>query len=98
MSRCNESLAVGENDRYRNIDKMVNHPTHYHSKNGVECIQCIEAAVENLTGMDAVDTANAIKYLFRWSKKDGIQDIKKALWYVSHLLQRLEKEELDYTE
>lgn len=60
------------NETYESVDRMVSHPGHYQSKNGIECIDCIEAAVEGLSGIEAVDTANAIKYLFRWKKRtDG---------------------------
>lgn len=89
------------NEMYESVDKMVSHPGHYQGKNGIECIDCIEAAVEDLTGIEAVDTANAIKYLFRWKKKNGRQDVEKALWYLSHLLSHLKHEEneaLAYTE
>lgn len=89
------------NETYESVDRMVSHPGHYQSKNGIECIDCIEAAVEGLSGIEAVDTANAIKYLFRWKKKNGRQDVEKALWYISHLLAHLKSEEneaLAYTE
>lgn len=53
---------------------MINSPQHYQSKNGVECIQAIEAAVEELTGLEAVCTANVIKYIWRWKKKNGVRE------------------------
>lgn len=43
----------------------VNHPKHY-TQGGVECIDALAAATINLKGLDAVCTANAIKYLWRW--------------------------------
>ena len=48
---------------------MVNHPPHYEGK--VECIDALESATAGLEGIEAVDTANAIKYLWRWKKKNG---------------------------
>ena len=63
----------------------VNHPSHYAGK--VECIDCFESATEGLTGIEAVCTGNAIKYLFRWKKKNGIEDLKKAQWYINHLIE-----------
>ena len=68
----------------------VNHPAHYAGK--VECIDCLESATEGLTGIEAVCTANAIKYLYRWKKKNGITDLYKCLWYVNHLIEKLENE------
>ena len=59
----------------------------YHYKQGkVECIDALEAATINLTGIDAVCTANAIKYLWRWKEKNGIEDLRKAQWYINRLL------------
>lgn len=63
---------------------MVNHPPHYEGK--VECIDALESATAGLEGLEAVDTANAIKYLWRWKKKNGKEDLKKAIWYIKHLL------------
>lgn len=31
--------------------------------------------------------ANAIKYLCRWKKKNGIQDLEKAVWYIQRLIE-----------
>lgn len=67
----------------------VNHPNHYTSGK-VECIDALEAATVNLTGIEAVCTANAIKYLWRWKQKGGRQDLEKAQWYIKHLLERTE--------
>ena len=66
---------------------MVNHPPHYRSENGIECIDAIEAAVEELIGVEAVYTANTLKYLWRWKKKNGVEDLKKAQWYLDRLVE-----------
>lgn len=66
----------------------VNHPAHY-TAGGIECIDAIAAATEGLTGIEAVCTANAIKYLWRWKRKNGAEDLRKAEWYISHLLTEL---------
>ena len=50
----------------------VNHPAHY-TQGGIECIDAIEAAVGELSGIEAVCTGNAIKYLWRWKQKNGIE-------------------------
>lgn len=69
----------------------VNHPSHYQSSNGVECIDAIEAATEDLKGLEAVCIANAIKYLWRWKDKEQIKSLKKAIWYIEKLITTLEK-------
>lgn len=73
-------------------DKMVYHPDHYQSKSGLEVIQVMEAFTEGLEGIEAVDTGNVIKYICRWKKKNGLQDLKKACWYLNDLINHVEKE------
>lgn len=64
-------------------------PQHY--RNGkVECIDALEAATVNKTGVEAVCTANVIKYLWRYESKAGIEDVKKAQWYLNKLIEKLE--------
>lgn len=83
------------------MDDPVNHPSHYQTKSGLETIRVIEAFTEGLEGIYAVDTANVIKYICRWKKKNGLQDLKKARWYlndlIDHVESNLEEEEEDYT-
>ena len=55
----------------------INHPAHY-CQGGIECIEAIKAATIGLMGMEAVCTANAIKYLWRWKRKNGTEDLRKA--------------------
>lgn len=71
----------------------VNHPAHY-TQGGIECIDALKAAVVGLKGIEAVDTANAIKYLWRWSKKNGVEDLKKAEFYINHLIKEVERKNL----
>ena len=73
----------------REINDLVNHPPHY-NKGKVECIDAIESAVSDLHGIEAVCTANAIKYLYRWKAKDGVESLKKARWYLDRLINTLE--------
>lgn len=81
-----KSISGGTDDDYESEDKMVSHPSHYQSKNGIEVIDVIEAFTEDLEGIEAVCTANAIKYLCRWKNKNGVQDLEKAMWYLQHLI------------
>lgn len=71
----------------------VNRPEHYQTKNGLETIDAIEAFTEDLTGIEAVCTGNIIKYVSRWKKKNGIEDLKKAEWYLQRLIRHEEIEE-----
>lgn len=71
---------------------MVAHPPHYQTKNGLETIDVIEAFTDDLKGIEATDTGNVIKYICRWKHKNGIEDLKKARWYIDHLIKHVEKE------
>lgn len=84
---------------YESNDKMVSHPDHYQSANGLEVIDAIEAFTAGLDGIEATDTGNIIKYACRWKKKNGVQDLEKILWYTQHLIDYLrdkEKEAEDF--
>lgn len=74
-------------------DDMVNNPSHYQSETGLETIDVIEAFTSDLKGIEAVDTANILKYICRWKKKNGIQDLKKAKWYLEHLINEVKEKE-----
>lgn len=69
----------------------VNHPSHY-TQGGIECIDAIKAATVGLTGIEAVCTGNAVKYMWRWKFKNGAEDIRKAMWYLEKLLEEVESE------
>lgn len=63
-------------------DDKINHPKHYtNHPSGIECIQITEHMNFNL--------GNAIKYIWRCKDKNGIEDLKKAAWYINREIQRL---------
>lgn len=65
-------------------EENVNHPDHYQGKN--ECIDVMVA----MFGKEAVKhfcMCNAYKYRFRANKKNGEEDIEKAEWYESKLIE-----------
>ena len=79
-------------------EDMVNHPNHYMSETGLETIDVIEAFTFDLKGIEAVDTANVIKYICRWKKKNGLEDLKKAQWYLNNLIKHVENLEKENDE
>ena len=81
---------------YESTDKNVSHPSHYMSANGIECIDAIDAATEDLDGMEAVCTAQVLKYIWRWKKKNGVQDLEKAKWYLTYLIDHIKPEMTDF--
>lgn len=63
----------------------VNNPKHYNSHpSGVECITVTEHMNFNV--------GNAMKYLWRSDHKNGLEDLRKARWYVDREIQRIEGE------
>lgn len=74
-----------EVDTEENSDsEAVNHPNHYQGKN--ECIDVMLA----MFGKEAVKhfcMCNAYKYRFRADRKNGDEDIKKAEWYETKLIE-----------
>jgi hypothetical protein len=69
---------------------MTDHinPDHYRQGH-VECIDALAAATVNLYGIEAICTANAIKYLWRWREKGGATDLGKAKWYIERLMREV---------
>ena len=66
------------------MGEQVNHPAHYQGPN--ECIDVMIA----LFGLDYVKgfcACNAFKYRFRAANKNGEEDIRKAEWYESKLIE-----------
>lgn len=91
--KCEENANSGGKSSETNCNDLVNHPKHYISGNGIECIDAIEAATEDLNGIEAVCVANILKYVWRFKRKNGIEDLKKARWYLEKLIENEEKEE-----
>jgi hypothetical protein len=67
------------------VKDNVNHPSHY-TQGAIECIDAIKEAVKGLLGIEAVCTANIIKYVWRWKFKNGVEDLHKARWYLDRLI------------
>ena len=76
---------------------VVNSPKHY-ADSSIECIDAMEAAY----GTEAVMwfcVCNAFKYQWRFKKKNGLEDIRKAQWYQNKYIELSKKvEALAYTE
>jgi len=62
-------------------------PSHY-KQGGIECIEAIKAALG--VGFIAYLWGNVHKYIWRWQDKNGIEDLKKARWYLDRLIREEE--------
>lgn len=59
----------------------VNHPAHYETGK----FECIDVMVET-QGVEATQNfcvCNALKYVYRHKKKNGMEDLQKAIWYLN---------------
>lgn len=66
------------------LPDMVDKPPHY-NQGGIECIDYIEQQLgEEYTGYLQ---GNVIKYLHRFRYKNGLEDLKKAQWYLERLIE-----------
>jgi hypothetical protein len=66
-------------------DDPVYHPAHY-TQGTLECIDAIEGLALPF------HEAQILKYITRWKFKNGVQDLKKARWYLDRLISKLEAE------
>lgn len=74
------------------MEDVIYEPRHYKSKKGLETIDVIEAFTEDLDGMKAVCQGHILRYICRWPKKNGLEDLKKAQFYLDHLIMLEERE------
>lgn len=78
-------ILFGNNEKPGKKTDNVNHPQHYtHGK-----YECIEVMTD-IFGPEAVKDfciCNAFKYLWRHKYKNGVEDIKKAKWYVDKYIE-----------
>ena len=72
------------------MEDNVNHPNHYQNIAGVEAIDILNDVVKDLQGKQAAMLWNTLKYLLRFQKKNGVEDLKKAQNYLQYLIDDIE--------
>ena len=68
----------------------INHPTRY-AGGKYECID----VMTDVFGVDAIKSfckLNAFKYLWREKNKNGVEDLKKAMFYMDYYIKLTEEE------
>lgn len=70
----------------------VNHPSHY-TFGGIELIDVWEATMSN-EALQGLYKGNVMKYLWRYEHKNGLEDLRKAEFYLKRLIAAVEKGEL----
>ena len=91
MAKWNiENLAHADvkQHEYDEVDN-VNSPAHY----GSGKIECIEYIEDFLTLEEYIGylRGNIAKYMHRWRYKNGLEDLKKATWYLDRLAELEER-------
>ena len=83
----NYNYLVTEKDCFVGATDNVNHPSHYQGK--VEVIDYItdKLSQEEFEGYLVGDV---IKYISRYKKKNGLEDLKKCAWYLNKLIEVME--------
>ena len=81
-------MSLEERQRAKERDN-VNNPAHY----GTGSIECIEYIKDFLTDEELIGyyRGHVAKYLHRWRYKNGVEDLKKARWYLEALIQQQER-------
>lgn len=82
MKYCIKNISVYHEPE----SSSVHHPNHY-NQNGMEVWDVIKAFTSNLSGSEAFYAGNAIKYILRWDKKNGIEDLEKAKVYIDKIIE-----------
>jgi hypothetical protein len=69
------------------LNDPVNSPSHYNQA-GIECIDAIRAATGD--GYEYYLQGNIQKYVWRYRYKNGAEDLKKAQWYLTKLIEEVD--------
>lgn len=72
---------------------MVNSPPHY-TQGGIECIDAMQSAF-GTAELEAYCKIAAFKYIWRCERKNGNEDIHKAIWYLKKYLSLKEQKEVE---
>ena len=65
----------------------IKNPSHYVSESGIEVFDVQEAFIHELKGMAASYWCNIVKYILRFQRKNGVEDLKKAKYYLEKLIE-----------
>ena len=65
-------------------------PDCYRTETGISILDIIHTLTINSSGVEAFDIGNVIKYLARYQMKYDIEDLKKAKWYLTDVINHIE--------
>ena len=96
--KCKDNKELGLFDNValelRKIENEENiiRPNHYASDKGFEVFDVQEAFIHELKGMAASYWCNVVKYILRFQRKNGVEDLKKAKYYLEKLIEEESEE------
>jgi hypothetical protein len=80
LKKCKEEVFMRK--------EAVNHPDHY-NQGTMEVIE----AIKGLGYAEDFCIGNIIKYVTRSKHKNGLEDLKKAQWYLNYLIEMQEEQQ-----
>lgn len=81
MEECEQKERKNDMEEIKVNDK-VNHPRHYEGHTSIECIDAMILTF-GVKRTAEYCVQNAYKYIWRHENKNGIEDLKKAEWYLN---------------
>ena len=93
--RVNEAIKTAEREtkRLETADKYLAkaadaiNPSHYKGE-GIECIDYIKQTMSKEAFLGYLE-GNVVKYRHRYRNKNGIEDLRKARWYLDRLIEEM---------
>lgn len=85
-----EDLPGGEASPEQTLDDVVNNPSHYQGRNGLEAVEVMKQFAPCPEYVEGGYWFNTLKYLLRYHKKNGVEDLKKARKNLDWLIEELE--------
>lgn len=75
------------------MSDVISHPDHY-TGHGIECMDAMKSMMygADVTNSQAYWWGCIFKYVWRFAKKNGVEDLKKARQCISYLIEDLENE------
>jgi len=89
MASITKGISLGILPADDTLDDTVNHPAHY-TQGAVECIEAIKASM-TASEFRGYLKGNAMKYIWRYQHKGGVEDLKKARWYLDRLIGEVDR-------
>lgn len=73
----------------KEMNDKIHHPNHYMTKS-YECWKVEEELAEDMKGIEAHTFCSMFEYIWRFPKKNGVEDLKKARENLDKLIEHLE--------